>query len=224
MPRNAQIPIDRLPDQAIHHIPVGDLDALVANLGAPTQPPALNQLLTNDGHAFFADFTAASLTSRPSQAIALGDVDGDGDLDAVTANPNAPNQLLINDGTGHFTPTELTSFGGVDIALGDVNGDGNLDALFVTVGQGTQLQINDGNGGFNSLLLQIEFPDDAGAFDLSRTTCPATSATAPYTRSRESVPCRRPRLLPFHLGADRDRRGSRPTTDDRFSAPHRRLS
>jgi FG-GAP-like repeat len=148
----ARIPIDRLPDQAIHHIPLGDLDALVANLGAPTQPPALNQLLTNDGHAFFADFTATSLPSptRPSEAIALGDVDGDGDLDAVTANPNAPNQLLINDGTGHFAPTDLTSFRGVDVALGDVNGDSNLDILFVTDGQGTQLLLNDGNGGFNS--------------------------------------------------------------------------
>src|SRR5262245_30664858 len=86
------------------------------------------------------------------QANALGDVDGDGDLDAVTANPNSPNQLLINDGTGHFTPTEMTitPFRSVDIALGDVNGDDHLDVLFVTAGQGTQLQINNGNGGFNS--------------------------------------------------------------------------
>ena len=145
----ARIPIDRLPEQAIHQIPLGDLDALVANFGAPS---ALNQLLTNDGHAFFADFTATSLPPRPSEAIALGDVDGDGDLDAVTANPNSPNQLLINDGTGHFTPTDLTSplFRSVDIALGDVNSDGHLDVLFVTDGQGTQLQINDGHGGFNS--------------------------------------------------------------------------
>ena len=33
---------------------------------------------------------------------------------------------------------------------------------------------------------------------ISRTTCPATSATAPCTRSRESAPSRRPRRLPFH--------------------------
>src|SRR5262249_56722789 len=119
------------------HSPLARPAPLAPNLGAPPHPPALNQLLTNDGHAFFADFTATSLPGRPSEAIALGDVDGDGDLDAVTANPNSPNQLLINDGTGHFTPTEMTitPSRSVDIALGDVNGDDHLDVLFVTASQ-----------------------------------------------------------------------------------------
>src|SRR5262249_60177650 len=133
------------------HSPLARPAPLAPNLGAPPHPPALNQLLTNDGHAFFADFTATSLPGRPSEAIALGDVDGDGDLDAVTANPNSPNQLLINDGTGHFISTDLPEIQpteSLDIALGDLNGDGRLDAVVATFDAENQMLIQDSTGQF----------------------------------------------------------------------------
>ncbi|MBU0491593.1 MAG: VCBS repeat-containing protein [Chloroflexi bacterium] len=61
----------------------------------------------------------------------LGDLDGDGDLDAVFANPmRSYSGVWLNDGTGQFTDTgqQLTQYGhGVGVA--DLDGDGDLDAF-----------------------------------------------------------------------------------------------
>ncbi|HKB16482.1 MAG TPA: FG-GAP-like repeat-containing protein, partial [Planctomycetota bacterium] len=66
---------------------------------APAQPFGLtHRMLPPDG-----DYT---------QALALGDVDGDGDLDAFVGNGefNGPQQsrLYLNDGTGLFTDVTAT--------------------------------------------------------------------------------------------------------------------
>ena len=74
------------------------------------------------------------MASKPdTQGVALGDVDGDGDLDAFTAvNSQISNRLFLNDGTGVFTDSgqEIGQVGGnVDVELGDVDADGDLDAV-----------------------------------------------------------------------------------------------
>ena len=66
--------------------------------------------------------------SSYTSSIALGDVDGDGRLDAVVDN-----QLLLQQSDGSFV--EAAGFPGsasrpVSIALGDVDGDGRLDVLY----------------------------------------------------------------------------------------------
>ena len=62
----------------------------------------------------------------------LGDLDGDGDLDAFVANMGV-NKVWLNDGAGTFSDSgqslgssESTS---TAIALGDLNGDGRMDAF-----------------------------------------------------------------------------------------------
>jgi hypothetical protein len=84
--------------------------------------------------------------------IALGDLDGDDDLDAVVANFNQPNQLLLNDGEGNFALAATDLPGGSmfsrDIAIGDVDGDADMDLLVANNGQPNQLLINDGAGNF----------------------------------------------------------------------------
>lgn len=64
-----------------------------------------DQLWRNDGQGKFTDVSeAAGLTVSPQKglALAIGDIDRDGDLDVYVANDTTPNQLWINDGTGKF--------------------------------------------------------------------------------------------------------------------------
>lgn len=65
-------------------------------------------------------------------AIALGDVNGDGKLDIVTANLSTSNvSVLAGNGAGGFAaPVNFASGGtATTVALGDVNGDGHLDIV-----------------------------------------------------------------------------------------------
>jgi len=67
-----------------------------------------------------------------SMAIAVGDVDKDGDVDVVIGNLGAANKLYLNDGLGNFgvgleigAETDFTTA----IARVDVTGDGYLDVV-----------------------------------------------------------------------------------------------
>ena len=64
--------------------------------------------------------------------MALGDLDGDGDLDAFVANWGQSNQVLLNDGTGTFTEAPFQPPGSVQsvaVALGDLDGEGTVAAV-----------------------------------------------------------------------------------------------
>ncbi|MCI0589714.1 MAG: FG-GAP-like repeat-containing protein, partial [Planctomycetes bacterium] len=45
----------------------------------------------------------------PTRALALGDVDGDGDLDAYVGNIGQQDHLYLNGGTGVFTDVTATN-------------------------------------------------------------------------------------------------------------------
>ena len=70
-------------------------------------------------------------TLSSSHDVSLGDVDGDGDLDAFVANRSASNKVQINDGNGNFTDSgqSLGLSTSKDVSLGDVDNDGDLDAF-----------------------------------------------------------------------------------------------
>lgn len=64
-----------------------------------------DQLWRNDGDGKFTDITAESgigSTAQKGLALAIGDIDTDGDQDVYVANDTTPNNLWINDGTGKF--------------------------------------------------------------------------------------------------------------------------
>jgi len=103
------------------------------------------------------------------QAVAVGDMNGDGALDLVVGNFGTsyniipPNVVYLNDGTGHFYtgPTDCVNphlallircFGPSNdnvqsVAVGDINGDGALDLVVGSAAQSV-VYLNDGTGGF----------------------------------------------------------------------------
>jgi hypothetical protein len=132
-----------------------DLDAFVANGGIINDDP--NQVWLNDGNGVFSN-PYAGLGTADSTGVDLGDLDGDGDLDAFVANQGGQaNQVWFNDGSGRFNQGDQPLGGGDsrDVRLGDLDGDGDLDALvananlFAGEGEANRVWLNDGTGAFS---------------------------------------------------------------------------
>ena len=120
----------------------GDLDLFFANVRfVPTANPN-NRLLLNDGSGKFSwapdDWLPADELSTLDGDFV--DLDGDGDLDLVTANSRVttmlapgPYRVYTNDGAGRFRdatddwfPGAYEGFG-LDVEVGDLDGDGYPD-------------------------------------------------------------------------------------------------
>ena len=84
--------------------------------------------------------------------MALGDIDGDGDLDATAANSGSANgAALKNNGDGTFAAPVTVSTGAhtPSTDLGDMDGDGDLDWVLSVYGGGKWMMFaNDGAGNF----------------------------------------------------------------------------
>ncbi|MEL6431057.1 MAG: VCBS repeat-containing protein [Planctomycetota bacterium] len=138
----------------------GDLDAFFGNGGVAAMA---DTVWLNDGTGAFAN-TGQSLGGSNSSSVALGDLDGDGDLDAFVAHLGDSNsQVYLNNGAGVFAAGDTTLVTAAqDVQMGDLDADGDLD-LWVSANGQNQVFFNFGDGTFSSPPIFYGNNDNRGA-------------------------------------------------------------
>ena len=177
----------------------GDFDIVMGNGGGLFGPGNLEAAVvyTNDSKGAFLNVTNASFSGAPSQVrqVAVGDIDGDGDMDIYQpgAYGSDPDKLWVQTALRVFAdqaeillPASSASRA-ASTHFGDLDGDGDLDLLVADWGDASAstvsrviLYSNDGHGRFALTETQKDAPN---ATDHFPATIPATAAS-PYYGSR----------------------------------------
>jgi uncharacterized protein (TIGR03437 family) len=128
----------------------GNMDLAVANNADDSVT-----ILLGDGAGGFnpAQGSPVALGKAPPQSIAVGDFNGDGIPDFVTAGSNGRVTVLFGDGTGGFHGAASFAVGQFpqSVATADVNGDGKLDIVTANSGANTvTVLLGNGLGGFTA--------------------------------------------------------------------------
>lgn len=150
----------------------GDLDAFMVNVtpNSKTKRGGGFEVWLNDGVGNFNLGQKSEKDGNTPVACTLGDIDSDGDLDAVVGgfytnnNPEtdySPNRIYLNNGSGHFSEDSVPYYENLDhvhyLELADIDNDEDLDLIVALTGGTFPIKIyyNDGNGNFKDE--KIEF-------------------------------------------------------------------
>ncbi|MCY3762342.1 MAG: VCBS repeat-containing protein, partial [Gemmatimonadetes bacterium] len=112
------------------------LEVFYGPMGIPAQADRLYRN-GGDGLVEVSAETGIAAHALPGLGVALGDFDGDGDLDIYVANDSEPNQMYRNDGAWRFAETGTASRvaftedgrpqAGMGVHGGDYDNDGDAD-------------------------------------------------------------------------------------------------
>ncbi len=105
---------------------------------------------------------------RDVQAVAVGDLDGDGKPDLATANHHSDSvSVLVNAGRGSFRPRRdyLVAAGPSSVVVADLNADGKLDVVTASPSAAAvSVLLNEGNGTFEP---RRNYPTGDEPFDVA---------------------------------------------------------
>lgn len=126
----------------------GRQDALII-LNRLTRDHPPDRLLLNKGDGLFVASNLWPETGY-AQAIAVGDLTGNGRVDVAIAYTFGGLARVLNDDSGTLVPfgviPQNSSYGSKGVVLGDLDGDGRLDAFVTGCCPGGQVWLNRGDG------------------------------------------------------------------------------
>jgi len=127
----------------------GKLDLVVA---CSFIAPSSVFILLGDGNGGFTQVSSSVVGDTP-ESTAVGDFNGDGNLDLAVANRFSGSlSILLGDGTGNFSSASSPATGASpsSVAAGDFNGDGKLDLAVTNSGDNTvSILLGDSTGNFS---------------------------------------------------------------------------
>jgi hypothetical protein len=110
--------------------------------------PLPSQISPSGGVSFIE--SPQRLGNMPSECVGLGDLDADGDLDAIVGN-GRETQIWLNKGNAIFKEGQRLAKMISGLKLGDLDRDGDLDVFTVDVESSAVIWFNDGAGNFTSV-------------------------------------------------------------------------
>ena len=157
----------------------GDADADLIVCTQEGFEPGMVWVLVNIGNGVFAAPVCYEVPEV--SAIAIGDVDGDSDLDvAAVSEVNDELSILKNNGDATLGAPESTNAGNSPtfVSLGDLNGDSIMDAAVSNLQDGVSILLNNGTGTFafdsvvqtGSIVMHVAIEDLDGDSDLDMAT------------------------------------------------------
>lgn len=170
----------------------GKLDLVVGNGGVPGSNQGSVSVLVGFGNGRFAPKVDYSTGTNSTLAVALADIDRDGDLDVAASSLNSSTvSLLLNDGHGVLAPfvSQPIHTATLSIAFADLDGKNGPDLLTTSADDTLSVHLNTGAGSFGD---DVEYAVEGEALavrtaDINGDGAPDAVVSSNYASSKVCV-------------------------------------